>query len=311
MIIWAVDVRGYYTLADGRLEALGLSADRVVGRHLREVVGDHADILRHFARALKGKEVTAEVEFCGMIFESAYSPLRDENGQITGVICVSTDISEHRRVEREVLSATEHEQHRIGQDLHDTIQGSLTGIGFMIAAHKQHLLQGKDKPADLAAEADRLASLVTDTIKQTRGLARALCPLDLKGSGLARALEQLATTTNSLFHVNCRFQCEQPVFLSDEGAAKQLYHIAQEALNNTLKHAKAKSIVIRLDQDEKELTLAIEDDGVGMPEDGGQAGGMGLRTMNYRARLVGAALAIRRGQRDGTIVKCALPRRAG
>jgi PAS domain S-box-containing protein len=310
VIIWAVDLRGYYTLADGKLEALGLRTDRVVGRHLKDIVGDHADILDHFGRAIQGEQVTAQVEFCGMILESAYSPLRDEKHQITGVICVSTDITDQRRVEREVLTATEHEQNRIGQDLHDNIQGNLTGIGFMLAAHKQHLLQENRRQADLVTQVDRLASLVTETIKQTRGLARALCPVDLKGDGLAKSLEQLATTTSSLFNVDCHCQCEPLVLLADELAAKQLYHIAQEALNNILKHARARSISIRLDQDKKELILTIEDDGVGMPERAAQAQGMGLRTMNYRARLVGAALTILRGPSGGTTVKCVLPHRA-
>ncbi len=307
VIIWAADLSGQFTLADGKLDVLGLMPEQIVGRHMRDIVGEHPEILGHFEQAARGEQVTAEVGFCGMILESSYSPLRDENDHITGVICVSTDITDRRRVEMEVLEASEREQRRIGRDLHDGIQGSLAGIGFMLGAHRDHLLQPDSSREELAAEVNNMAGVVKETLSQTRGLAKGLCPVDMNDTGLMAALEQLASNTKGMFRTDCRFLCSTPVSLSDETAAMQLYYIAQEAVNNALKHADAKSIVIRLEcKDEGSLVLTIEDDGRGMPKDAGHAG-MGLRTMNYRARLAGATLAIRPGEKCGTIVECIMP----
>jgi signal transduction histidine kinase len=215
-----------------------------------------------------------------------------------------------RRAEREVLEATEREQQRIGRDLHDSVQGSLAGLGYMLEALKRGLAQNKTDPATLIAGLDDLSNVVADILKQTQGLVRGLCPLELKSDGLMRAFQQLASTISRLFRVDCQFRCEGAISIDDETVATQLYRICQEAIGNGLKHANARQIVIWLKREDKGLTLAIEDDGVGIPEAASRARGMGLRTMNYRARLVGATLAIRRGKKAGTVVECLLPHRA-
>ena len=304
LVILAVDTQGRFTLADGKLDLLGLKPDQVVGRPMRDVVGDRADILGHFVRAARGEQVTAEVQFGTLFLDLGYSPLRDENGQTTGVICVCTDITERRRIEREVLEATESEQRRIGRDLHDSIQGSLVGIGFMLSAHKIQVLREGSSREALAAKIDTLSKIVNDTLVQTRGLAQGLCPVDLKGDGLAHALEQLAATTSGMFRMDCQFTCEEPVTVSDESVATQFYYIAQEAVNNSVKHAKSKRIAMRLEQREDRLSVAVEDDGIGISLDACSTGGMGLRTMHYRARLIGARLSIGPGKNGGTAVAC-------
>jgi PAS domain S-box-containing protein len=306
VVIWVADNRGVCTLADGKLGPLGLTSEQIVGRHMREIVGESPAILEHFDRAGKGEHVNAEVQLRGLTFECGYSPLRDSTGQITGVICVATDITEYRRVEREVLEATEREQRRIGRDLHDSIQGSLTGLSFMLTAFKNRLLGDKSKPANLAVDVDELATIVRDTLKQTRGLSRGLCPVDLKGEGLMNAIEQLASTTAGLFRVPCQFQCPSPVMVRDEGVATQLYYVCREAVNNALKHAKAKIIVISLQSGPESLSLSVEDDGVGIPAGQCPTGGLGLRTMAYRARMIGASLEVRPGPRGGTMVSCSI-----
>jgi signal transduction histidine kinase len=212
-----------------------------------------------------------------------------------------------RRVEREVLDATEREQRRIGRDLHDGIQGSLVGIGFMLEALKTGLPTGKVTLATMTAQVGSLAGIVKDTFNQTRWLARGLCPQELKSDGLAMALSELALTTNDLFHVDCRFLSEGWVRMDDDLIATQFYRICQEAVSNVLKHARATHITISLDSRPDRLVLQVRDDGTGIPEGAGVATGMGLRTMAYRATLIGATLTIGRGDAGGTLVECAMP----
>jgi signal transduction histidine kinase len=87
--------------------------------------------------------------------------------------------------------------------------------------------------------------------------------------------------------------------------AIHLYRIAQEAVTNAVKHSKAEEIVLRLAAEGDGLTLTICDDGVGVPEK--PPGGMGLRTMAYRASVIGAIFNIERLPARGTRVACQLP----
>ena len=206
-----------------------------------------------------------------------------------------------RRVEREVLEATEREQQRLGRDLHDSIQGSLAGIKMMLEAAKRTAC---DTAPDLVDQLHEIVNVTDDTLKQTRGLARSLCPMELAGDGLARALDRLAVTTNSLYRIPCTFDCTGKSWIDDEQAATQLYYITHEAVNNALKHAKAKQIAIRLHSLPQEISVSIEDDGVGISENSCPTGGLGLRTMSYRATMIGARLDIHRGQDGGTVVEC-------
>jgi PAS domain S-box-containing protein len=303
VVIWAVDAQGICVLADGHLAPLGLTAEQLLGRRMPDALGDRPDIRDHVQRALGGARVAAVVEYGGAIFEARYSPVLGDNGGIAGVMCVATDITERRRAEQEVLSATEAERRRIGRDLHDTVQSGLAGVGFMLGAVQKKLTaDGNDSAPDVA----HIADIVRGILAQARGLARGLCPIDLKADGLAKALDHLAITTGGLFQIDCQFTCPRPVLIEDESAATQLYYIGQEAVNNAIKHAQAKRISIRLDRREGKLALAVEDNGVGIPDTACPTGGMGLRTMNYRATMIGAALSVRRGQAGGTVVHCSM-----
>ena len=212
-----------------------------------------------------------------------------------------------RQVERKVLEATDRERNRIGRDLHDGVQGNLVGISMMLEAMKRHLAGGQVDSEHMAADIDNLSHVVRQTIRQTRAIAMGLCPVDLELDGLVKAFSLLASTTTSLVGIDCRFRCEKPVRIGDEVVAMQLYYIAHEAVNNACKHAQARSILITIESGRECLTLTVEDDGVGLPEDRVPVNGMGLRTMYYRAKLIGATLEMRRGTRHGATVECSIP----
>lgn len=218
----------------------------------------------------------------------------------------------HQRVQAEIqrqrarsmlLKAIENEQRRLGRDLHDGIQGNLAGVSMLLGSLRQDLLKGTGNPIE---QIDTVCEAIGDAINQVRGLARSLCPIDLKQEGLLSALGHLARTTTSLFHVQCDFVHNRHVAITEESVAGHLYYISHEAINNALKHGKAGKISILMHVEPEHLRLAIEDDGVGIPPDRCQLDGMGLRTMAYRASVIGADLTVRPGDTKGTIVECRL-----
>ena len=122
--------------------------------------------------------------------------------------------------------------------------------------------------------------------------------------------QQLAALTRDLFGVQCTCRIPRPVLVHDYGVATDLFRIAQEAVNNALKHGKARRIQLNLVRRAGHLVLKIGNDGKTYPERPGSSG-VGLRTMNYRTWRIGATLLIAPGRGSGphrgTRVDCLLP----
>ncbi len=119
------------------------------------------------------------------------------------------------------------------------------------------------------------------------------------------ALEQLAGEVEDVFRVSCRFECREPVLLEDDAVATHLYHIAQEAVHNAIKHGRASNIVIGLAPVGERFVMTIEDDGVGFPENPPPTG-MGLHIMSHRAKMVGGTLDVERRWTGGTVGRSSL-----
>jgi signal transduction histidine kinase len=160
-----------------------------------------------------------------------------------------------------------------------------------------------------AADAGKIVQLVNEAINKTRELARGLLPVLSDADGLMSALKRWAGEVEDLFHVPCRFHCVEPVHITDVGVATHLYHIAQEAVNNALKHARARQMALSLTRQDGAGLLSIEDDGVGLPEELGSRTGLGMHIMRYRASVIGGTLELRRGPDGGTVVSCRFPLR--
>ncbi len=207
-----------------------------------------------------------------------------------------------RRMEQEVLTISEQEQRRIGQDLHDGICQQLAGIELMSQVLEQSLARTSKKHS---TQAGQIAAHVRETISQTRMLAHGLCPVVLESEGLMSALQELALATGRMFRMHCVFRCEHPVQVHDHVTATHLYRIAQEAVSNALKHGKARNIEIGLSAGENRVFLAVKDDGGGIPPAPPRTGA-GLRIMNYRAGVIGGSLIVQRGEAGGTTVACSV-----
>jgi PAS domain S-box-containing protein len=220
------------------------------------------------------------------------------------IIATGIDISERKQLEKAILDISAREQRRIGQDLHDGLGQHLTGIAFMAKVHEARLAERNSPETEDAA---KIVKLVNEAIHKTRELARGLLPVVSDAQGLMSALELWAAEVEDLFGISCRFECAPPVLVHDNSAATNLYHIAQEAVNNAIKHGEARRILIELTAGPGRGRLVITDDGKGIPDGVEGSRGMGLHIMKYRSGMIGGALDIRRGATGGTVITCTFP----
>jgi PAS domain S-box-containing protein len=214
------------------------------------------------------------------------------------------EMIERKRLEKSILEISEREKGRIAQDLHDGLGQHLTGVAFLSKVLERKLIE---KSAPDACDAGKIARLVNEAINQTRELARGLLPVQSGSKGLMSALQHLACEVEELFHISCHFKVDEDVLIRDIDVATHLYRIAQEAVTNAIKHGQAQRIEIGLSHRRDKFLLSIQDDGLGFTERLENKEGMGIRTMNYRANMIGASLDIQKNPAGGTVVICTLP----
>jgi signal transduction histidine kinase len=213
------------------------------------------------------------------------------------------EVAKRQRLNEEIARVADRERRRLGHDLHDSLGQHLTGTALAAQVLKEKLAE---RSAPEVPEAEKLVRYVEEGIDLTRNLARGFFSPELEADGLIVALQGLAENITERFRINCVFDGDKLVRIYDSTVATQLYRIAQEAAINSVKHAAAKRIDIRLAMDGPELSLTIIDDGIGFPEKLPQPEGLGLRLMRHSAALTGAIFDVRRNGRTGTIATCKL-----
>ena len=217
---------------------------------------------------------------------------------------LAAEVKERKAAEEKILEISGREQCRLGQELHDGIGQTLTGISFLSKVLAKKLAsQGSGE----AAEAQRICDLVTEAIVKTRELARGFYPVELESNGLLSALQDLAARKENVFNVKCSFETSRAIAVSDLNKATQVYRIAQEAIENAIKHGKATAIHVLLKKSGGQIHLRVRDDGIGFPKTLPQKRGMGLQIMKYRAGMLEGTFDIRRHYPNGTQVTCAFP----
>ncbi len=308
---------------EGRIVRFNRACEQVSGYSFAEVKGRYfwdlcivPEEARHFrviVEELRGedgfKEKDSETSWMtrdGTQRQICWSStiLPGQDGTPANIIATGIDITERKRLEKAVLEVSAEEQRRIGQDLHDGLGQHLTGIAFMSKVQEQKLTE---KGLSEAVEATRIVGLVNEAINKTRELAHGLLPVVSDPHGLMSALQKWALEAKDLFGVSSRFYCKQPVLIDDASTSTHLYRIAQEAVNNAMRHGRASEITITLSAGGGQGTLTIEDDGPGFSASGTNNSGMGLRIMNYRARMIGGSIRIQKGEPRGTSVVCMFP----
>ncbi|MGA2280081.1 MAG: sensor histidine kinase [Verrucomicrobiota bacterium] len=231
-----------------------------------------------------------------------HNELEDRVRQRTAAL--ADEIQERARLEKEILEISEREQRRIGHDLHDSLCQHLaaTAMAGQVLGEK---LAARSSPE--AADAREMVKLVEDGIALARNLAHGISPPEMETDGLVTTLREFAANTSQIFKTACAFECEFPPMIEDTAAATHLYRIAQEAVNNAIRHGKPKQIVISLSRRKERVELTIEDDGVGLPDDWQKNRGLGTRIMAHRAAMIGGTFFIEPNPTGGTFVKCSIP----
>ncbi|MEI6862215.1 MAG: sensor histidine kinase [Verrucomicrobiota bacterium] len=207
-------------------------------------------------------------------------------------------------LQRELFLAGSHERMAIGQDLHDGLCQHLVGTAFAAQVLAGDLAtRGEHGPK---AKADHIVHLIEEGVRQTRQLARGLLLNSIGPAGLATELEEYAATVGQQRGVPCCFVARGRPEVSDEQTALHLFHIAQEAVTNAVRHAHPRTVEIALTTDDTHMVLIVSDDGTGIPTHRPGAGA-GLRLMEHRADVIGGELTVERADTGGTIVRCRVP----
>lgn len=214
------------------------------------------------------------------------------------------DISRRKQLERELLESSERERRAFAQELHDGLGQQLGGVAYLSNVLRETLAE---RAAPEAGDAERIFNLVRQAIEHTRGISRGLSPIRPEPDGLVVALRELARQTRELFRVRCRFSCGRLVQIEDSVLAGHFYRIAQEAVNNALKHAKPRSIRVYLKCARGNATLVVADDGKGIGAISPTRQGLGLHIMQYRAGLVHGTVTVQPRRGGGTEVTCTAP----
>ena len=297
---YEIDIYPFYSVPILLVACFGRRADAVLIVGLSAVAWWCADTGHLYSRQwLPGWELAVRLLFfclalgTGLLFKR----YRD-------VVRARVDLLEKsRQLEGEIISISERERQRIGRDLHDGLCQYLAAISFTADWLRRDL---HDESHPRTGTAGEIMDLLQDAITRAREMARGLSPVDRDEGGLEAALEELAASTARLTGVACSFLCDEPTLVRDNVLAVHLFRIAQEAINNALRHGRAKTVIIALEASHGELVLRVSDDGTGFDPTRRDRGGMGLNIMRYRTDAVGGTLEIYSNVPTGTVVACTI-----
>lgn len=313
--IVTIDERGRVDSFNRAAEKMfGFAAAEVLGRNVRMLMPSpdrerHDTYIGNYLRTGEakiigiGREVVAQRKD-GTRFPMDLSISEVRLGDRRLFTALMRDISERRKLEQQVAAAAEHERARIGRELHDGLGQQLGGLLFLMQGLQSDLKE-KQQPR-LADTAQQLCEELTTAMRQARDLAHELYAVRAAPDGLTQALENLATRVSAARGVACSFSGDRSMRVESQAAASHLYRIAQEAVHNALKHGGATRIDVELVRRESVAILSIRDNGTGLASQAA-GGGIGLRTMEQRARLLGGELAVQSRSEGGVEVECTVP----
>ncbi len=233
-----------------------------------------------------------------------YYPDKSKDGTVVGVGCVVQDITDRIELEREVIAVAERERQRIGRDLHDSVGQGLAGVSLILQTLSRKQVHEHSPDVQTMQE---LTETIQNIIVDIRGFARQLSPVFSTELGLNDALRALVKELDAHSDVNLYAHCSYENDSHDTEIATHLYRIAQESINNALKHSGAENIELRYGRDGDSFFLEVLDDGTGIPAKESRVEGMGLRSMHYRARMLRGRLAVEVRSHGGTRVLCSGP----
>lgn len=298
-IVYSVDTAGKLTVVNrALLDTLNKKREDVLGKRLSEVWPEETvldienqgtNVLRT-GRSLHDQE-RAWISADGTVrwFTFTMVALRD-HGTIAGLVNTVREVTAQKALEQEILEISNREQRRLGSDLHDGLGQELTGLSLLLKGLEMQLSR---EATQYLSQITRLSELCARAIQSTRSLARGLAPVNLERGGLTEALKHLVARCTDLYSIECTFTVgEQKLPDLEEGAATHLYRIAQEGTTNAARYARATAINVDLRVVGRKLQLSVTDNGIGLSAGLAQGRpGMGLKIMEYRARMLGGTVA--------------------
>lgn len=238
--------------------------------------------------------------------DQTISPIRDANGAITHFVSTGRDITQRKRMHeamQRVNQQLERECARVAGVLHDEAGQ------FLAAAHLTLSAVISDVPPALAEQLTMVRGHLTQLEERLRQISHEMHPRVVEDLGLAEAVrffcENFSRRTGILAAVQSSLDSRWPAPIETV-----LYRMAQEALTNIAKHARASRAVVKLEEQPAAIVCTIEDDGVGIEWEGAASarGGLGLRLMRDRIEGIGGTLSIRAACDRGTELRARVPR---
>ncbi|MBV8100789.1 MAG: PAS domain S-box protein [Verrucomicrobia bacterium] len=239
----------------------------------------------------------------GSVLEVLVSAKPVLSGQERSLLLMIQDLTDLRRLRKDVIAISEEEQRRFSRDLHDSHCQDLTAIAFFaetIAAG----LAARDE--DAAKQIRMLVDMVQKSVENVHALAAGLDSQQIQESGLGVALKDLASRVGRRFGLACTAKVDRKIDYRISAQAVHLYRIAQEAVSNAARHSQARGLTLELQRDGDSGVLRVKDDGVGFFIEK-KPNGLGLRTMQYRASVIKGTLKIDSKPGSGTVVICSFP----
>ncbi len=305
---------------EGKVTYMNPAFTRVFGYTLAESLGKKMD---HFVTQEQWKETMEGIENIlsgsvlprtetqrkakdGRLFDvtTRGSVYRNKDGKPLGSVITHRDVSQVKRLEKAIMETGEKERQKIGNDLHDDLCPHLIGIEGLAKVLTRKVAGHSDETGILS---DKITELIREAIQKTRRLARGLCPVYFN-NGLESSLQELVTNTRIMHQITCHLECQEKIPVKNNMMTINLYHIVQEAVQNAVRHGKADKIQIIMERQKNQFSVCVIDNGNGF-DPSKMTNGMGLRIMNYRAKLMGASLFIHSDHIE-TRIELALPLKA-
>jgi signal transduction histidine kinase len=231
----------------------------------------------------------------------------DEEVQLAASIGVQAAMAiENARLREQAgQTAAVEERNRLARELHDSVAQSLYSVTLYAEAAAR--LTSSGETSGVAEHLRELGTTARDALREMRLLIFELSPPALEKSSLADAIQSRLDAVEARGGISVKLRVEGTERLQKE-CRQELYQIAQEALNNALKHSRAQAVTIHLEYGQKETRLSIRDDGVGFrPDQAQKSGGRGLRSMRERVQRIGATLAVESRPSGGTEISVTAP----
>ena len=298
---------------EGTIIAINTPGAEMLGKTTRELIGtnilsflNEEEALSRFNKfqqvTITRKPVRYEVRDNNRIYYTSLSPVTDDTGKVIQLVVYTHDITEIRKLEREIFEISENNRLRLGEAIHGDLGQYLAAIGFLSRA-LYNRCHGNNPDNDRLME--EICAQASDAKQHARSLARGLYSTGLTPATFQDALNDLCSTVEKVYGIQCSLTDNN--FHPTEEETSGLYSIIQEGILNSVSHGRGNEINIQLLDNYNWRGIKITDNGIGFSTDTDDSLGMGLRLMRYRAVSINAKLNFRNNDTKGATLSIELP----